>query len=111
MDDLCVRIAREVEAAFPGSSIELTHEGDMTGFWDEQRVAQLRVLVGHVQERLRRADDGSERRAQFVAEHAEEQVAAVRRGRGELQQRFRQRLIHRLVEAREFFDLCGAQRR
>ncbi|MBA2238258.1 MAG: sensor histidine kinase [Lysobacter sp.] len=40
MDDLCVRIAREVEAAFPGSSIELTHEGDMTGFWDEQRVAQ-----------------------------------------------------------------------
>lgn len=40
MDDICTRIAREVEAAFPGSSIELTQEGDMAGCWDEQRVAQ-----------------------------------------------------------------------
>lgn len=40
MDDLCTRIAREVEAAFPGSRIELTQEGDMKGCWDEQRVAQ-----------------------------------------------------------------------
>lgn len=40
MDDLCTRIAREVEAAFPGSRIELTQEGDMLGCWDEQRVGQ-----------------------------------------------------------------------
>lgn len=40
MDDLCTRIAGEVEAAFPGSRIELTQEGDMAGCWDEQRVAQ-----------------------------------------------------------------------
>jgi len=40
MDDLCARVAREVEAAFPGSSIELTQEGDMAGCWDEQRIAQ-----------------------------------------------------------------------
>jgi signal transduction histidine kinase len=40
MDDLCARVAREVEAAFPGSSIELTQEGDMAGCWDEHRVAQ-----------------------------------------------------------------------
>jgi len=40
MDDLCMRIAHEVESAFPGSSIELTQEGDMAGCWDEQRVAQ-----------------------------------------------------------------------
>ncbi|MDQ3510374.1 MAG: sensor histidine kinase [Pseudomonadota bacterium] len=40
MDGICTRIAREVEAAFPGSSIELTQEGDTAGCWDEQRVAQ-----------------------------------------------------------------------
>lgn len=40
MDDLCTRVAREVEAAFPGSRIELIQEGDMAGCWDEQRVAQ-----------------------------------------------------------------------
>ncbi len=40
MDGICTRIAREVEAAFPGSSIEVTQEGDMAGCWDEQRVAQ-----------------------------------------------------------------------
>ncbi|HSM11738.1 MAG TPA: sensor histidine kinase [Lysobacter sp.] len=40
MDDICTRIAREVEAAFPGSRIELDQEGDMAGCWDEQRVAQ-----------------------------------------------------------------------
>ncbi|HET8818449.1 MAG TPA: sensor histidine kinase [Xanthomonadaceae bacterium] len=40
MDDLCTRIAREIEAAFPGSRIELTGEGDMAGRWDEERVAQ-----------------------------------------------------------------------
>ena len=40
MDDLCARVAREVEAAFPGSSIELAQEGDMAGCWDEQRIAQ-----------------------------------------------------------------------
>lgn len=40
MDDICTRIAREVEAAFPGASIELTQEGDMAGCWDEQRVVQ-----------------------------------------------------------------------
>ena len=48
MDDICKRIAREVEAAFPGSSIELTQEGDMAGCWDEQRVAQaLSNLMGN----------------------------------------------------------------
>lgn len=40
MDDLCTRIAREVEAAFPGSTIELTQQGGMAGCWDEHRVAQ-----------------------------------------------------------------------
>lgn len=40
MDELCVRVAREVEAAFPGSSIELAQEGNMAGCWDEQRIAQ-----------------------------------------------------------------------
>lgn len=40
MDDLCTRIAAEVEAAFPGSTIALSQEGDMAGCWDEQRVAQ-----------------------------------------------------------------------
>jgi len=40
MDELCTRIAHDVEAAFPGSRIELTQDGDMTGCWDEQRVAQ-----------------------------------------------------------------------
>ena len=40
MDDLCTRIARDVEAAFPSSRIELAQQGDMQGCWDEQRVAQ-----------------------------------------------------------------------
>lgn len=40
MDELCTRVAREVEAAFPGSRIDLADEGDMQGCWDEQRVAQ-----------------------------------------------------------------------
>ena len=40
MDELCTRAAREVEAAFPGSRIELAQEGAMEGCWDEQRVAQ-----------------------------------------------------------------------
>ncbi len=40
MDELCARIAREVEAAFPGSRIALAQEGDLRGCWDEQRVAQ-----------------------------------------------------------------------
>jgi signal transduction histidine kinase len=40
MDELCTRVAREVEAAFPGSRIELAREGDMHGCWDEQRVGQ-----------------------------------------------------------------------
>lgn len=40
MDRLCTRVAREVEAAFPDSRIELTQEGDMQGRWDEHRVAQ-----------------------------------------------------------------------
>lgn len=40
MDDLCTRVAREVESAFPGSRIQLTRKGDMQGCWDEQRVAQ-----------------------------------------------------------------------
>lgn len=40
MDELCTRVAREVEAAYPGSRIELAQEGDMQGCWDEHRVAQ-----------------------------------------------------------------------
>ena len=40
MDELCTRVAREVEAAFPGSRIELAREGDMQGRWDEHRVGQ-----------------------------------------------------------------------
>jgi signal transduction histidine kinase len=40
MDELCMRIARDVEAAFPGSRIDLAQDGDMLGCWDEQRVAQ-----------------------------------------------------------------------
>ena len=40
MDELCNRIALEVEAAFPGSRIELARDGEMTGCWDEQRIAQ-----------------------------------------------------------------------
>lgn len=40
MDETCARIAREVEAAFPGSRIELVVQGDMAGRWDEERVAQ-----------------------------------------------------------------------
>jgi signal transduction histidine kinase len=40
MDGICTRISREVEAAFPGSRIELAWAGDMSGCWDEQRVAQ-----------------------------------------------------------------------
>lgn len=40
MDQLCERLAREVESAFPGSRIELRQEGAMAGHWDEQRVAQ-----------------------------------------------------------------------
>jgi signal transduction histidine kinase len=40
MDGLCTRIAGEVESAFPGSRIQLEQEGDMSGCWDEQRIAQ-----------------------------------------------------------------------
>ena len=38
--DLCERVAREVEAAFPGSRIEVSTSGEMKGEWDEQRLAQ-----------------------------------------------------------------------
>lgn len=40
MDDLCTRMARDVEAAFPGSRIDLVAKGDMQGRWDAQRIAQ-----------------------------------------------------------------------
>ena len=40
MDDLCGRVAREVEAAFAGCRVNLVTCGDMAGCWDEQRVAQ-----------------------------------------------------------------------
>lgn len=40
MDELCARVAREVEAAFPGCRIDMVEHGDMAGCWDEQRVAQ-----------------------------------------------------------------------
>lgn len=40
MDELCARVAREVESAFPGSRIELAGQGDLSGCWDEHRVAQ-----------------------------------------------------------------------
>lgn len=40
LDDLCARLAQDVEAAFPGSRIELVQNGDMAGCWDEQRIAQ-----------------------------------------------------------------------
>lgn len=40
MDELCVRVAREVEAAFPGCRIDLVEHGEMAGCWDEQRLAQ-----------------------------------------------------------------------
>ncbi|MFP7721730.1 sensor histidine kinase [Lysobacter sp. A3-1-A15] len=40
MDELCTRIVHEVEAAFPGSRIELAQDGDMAGCWDGQRIAQ-----------------------------------------------------------------------
>jgi signal transduction histidine kinase len=40
MDEICTRVAREVDTAFPGSRIELAQDGDLQGCWDEQRVAQ-----------------------------------------------------------------------
>jgi len=40
MDELCTRVAHEVESAFPGCRIELDPHGDMQGCWDGQRVAQ-----------------------------------------------------------------------
>ena len=40
MDELSTRVARDVEAAFPGSRIELSQAGDMQGAWDEHRVSQ-----------------------------------------------------------------------
>lgn len=40
MDDLCTRIAREIEAALPGSRIQLVRHGDMAGRWDGERIAQ-----------------------------------------------------------------------
>ncbi|MEG3157121.1 ATP-binding protein [Lysobacter zhanggongensis] len=40
MDEICRRIAREVEIAFPDSCIEITRAGDMAGCWDAQRVSQ-----------------------------------------------------------------------
>lgn len=40
MDELCERLARELEATFPGSRVEVHTDGDMAGVWDEFRIAQ-----------------------------------------------------------------------
>jgi signal transduction histidine kinase len=40
IDELAQRVAREVEAAFPGLALDLVCEGDMHAVWDEQRIAQ-----------------------------------------------------------------------
>jgi signal transduction histidine kinase len=40
LDELCNRVAREVESAFPGRIVAVNHEGNLVGFWDEQRIAQ-----------------------------------------------------------------------
>ena len=76
MEDLCVRIAREVESAFPGSRIELSGEGDMSGCWDEQRVAQAlsnlmsnAIKYGATNAPIRVTLDGSDRDQVVVAVH------------------------------------------
>ena len=40
VDELCHRVAREVEAAYPGVTLDLQSSGDMHAVWDEQRIAQ-----------------------------------------------------------------------
>ena len=39
-DELCTRIAREVEVALPGASVRTELIGNMSAVWDAQRVAQ-----------------------------------------------------------------------
>lgn len=41
LDELCERIALEVEAVFPGRAIVVNTEGNLSGVWDEERIAQL----------------------------------------------------------------------
>ena len=40
LDDLCDRIARDLEANYPGSRVEVQIDGDASGAWDEQRLTQ-----------------------------------------------------------------------
>ena len=40
VDEVCTRVVREVEAAYPGVALELQCTGDMHAVWDEQRIAQ-----------------------------------------------------------------------
>lgn len=40
LDDLCDRIARDLEASYPGSRVEVQIDGDGSGAWDEQRLIQ-----------------------------------------------------------------------
>ena len=40
VDELCERIAREIEVAFHGAFLQIECSGDMGAVWDEQRVAQ-----------------------------------------------------------------------
>lgn len=40
VDELCARVAREVEVAFKGASVELQFDGGMHAVWDALRIAQ-----------------------------------------------------------------------
>lgn len=76
MVELCARVAGEVEAAFPGSRIELEQDGDMQGRWDEDRVAQAlsnlmsnAIKYGAADTPVRVALDGSATGEMVVAVH------------------------------------------
>jgi hypothetical protein len=75
------------------------------------RARQVLLHAAGQHQAVGRGDDGGERRAQLVAQHAEEQVAHVRRFGREMQDRLGQRLVHRFVEAHQLEHLVAPQPR
>lgn len=95
MDELCEKVARDLEVTFPGSRVEMQTEGDMAGRWDEQRVYQ--AVSNLVSNAIRYGSAGASVRVQIGGAAEDEVVVAVHNAGPAIPDETRESLFQPLV--------------
>lgn len=95
VDELTARVAREIEAAFPGAVVEIECSGDMSAVWDEHRIAQ--AVSNLVTNALKYGSEGSPVKLGIDGTGADTVVIAVRNFGPDIPESVRESLFTALV--------------